>query len=493
MDTKRNIYKDIAERTGGDIYIGVVGPVRTGKSTFIKKFMDTLVIPNIENSYDRQRAKDEMPQSASGKTIMTTEPKFIPDEAVAVTIGDSATMHVKMIDCVGYVVPDAIGHIEEGQPRMVRTPWDETPIPFDKAAETGTEKVIREHSTIGILVTTDGSITEIPRESYVEAEERVVRELKGLQKPFAIILNSARPESEEARELGLTLEKKYGVPVALVNCLELDGEDIRQILELILLEFPVAEIEAKLPEWLAALDKDHKLSESICKSVLDCGENIHKTGDIAAAFSQLSENEYIDQCQVKKIDLGNGKAEIEIVISDEHFYETIGELTGLDVHGKKDLMDLLCDLSVVKKEYDKVKSALDEVEATGYGIVTPKINDMHLEKPEMVKQPGGYGVKLKASAPSIHMIKANIETEISPTVGTEQQSGDLVNSLLKQFEDEPEKIWTSNIFGKTLYELINEGLHTKLAHMPEDARKRLGETLERIINEGSGGLICILL
>ena len=490
---EHSIYHDIAERTGGDIYIGVVGPVRTGKSTFIKRFMEALVLPNIAEGYSRERARDEMPQSAAGKTVMTTEPKFIPDEAVPINIDSCSTFRVKMVDCVGYIVPEALGTIEDGQPRMVRTPWRSEPMPFVEAAEMGTHKVISEHSTIGMLVTTDDSIGDISRPSYVEAEERIVNELKALGKPFAVILNSARPQSDEAISLAYELEAKYEVPVALVSCIDLDAEDIRHILELVLHEFPVCEVRVSLPEWTTALDDNHKIKVSLLNDIKECAAKIDKTGDIQNAFSTLSNNEYIKSATINEIDLGTGCASISVTMKDGLYYDVISELTGFDIGGEEELISLLKSLAEMKERYDRIESALDEAEERGYGIVMPDVRELHLADPEIVKQAGGYGVRLRASAQSIHMIRANIETEINPIVGTEQQSEDLVKYMLKEFEEDPQRIWSSNMFGKSLYELVNEGLHSKLEHMPEASRTKLSETLERIINEGSGGLICIIL
>ncbi|MGM9641611.1 MAG: stage IV sporulation protein A [Eubacteriales bacterium] len=491
--TDTSIYKDIAERTGGNVYIGVVGPVRTGKSTFIKRFMESLVLPNISEGYNRDRARDELPQSAAGKTVMTTEPKFIPDEAVEINPLGAGKLSVRMIDCVGYLVPEAMGVLEEGQPRLVRTPWSDEPVPFAQAAEEGTRKVICEHSTIGMVVTCDGSIGEIPREAYVGAEERVVRELKELGKPFAVILNSSRPTSEKAIALGHELEAKYGVPVALVSCLDLDGEDIGHILEMVLNEFPLTEVAVNLPNWTKALPDDHHIRTSVISSVCDCASKASKAGDIESAFESLSDNEYVDLFEIAEIDMGTGKATVNVEMSDGLFYQTLGEMSGFDIKGEEDLLPLLMKLSDVKAKYDKVEEALNDVNERGYGIVMPEVSELHLEEPEIVRKQGGYGVKLCASAQSIHMIRANIETEINPMVGTEQQSEDLVKYLLNEFDESPSSIWESNIFGKSLYELVNEGLHAKLEHMPDDARTKLSETLERIINEGSGGLICILL
>ncbi len=491
--TEHSIYQDIAERTGGDIYIGVVGPVRSGKSTFIKRFMESLVLPNMEDGYSRERARDEMPQSAAGKTVMTTEPKFVPDEAVTIRIDDCASLRVKMIDCVGYIVSEALGTIENGQPRMVHTPWQDDPMPFVEAAEMGTEKVIKEHSTIGMMITSDGSIGEISRESYVPAEERIINELKSIGKPFAIVLNSMNPSSEASIALAYELEEKYGVPVALVSCIDLDAEDISHILELVLHEFPVSELNVQLPGWMSALDNDHKIKASLRSSICSCADRIRKAGDIKNAFSDLQSNEYVKSCMIEDIDLGTGKASVKVGFDDALYYSVISELTGFEIPNEGALISLLQNLSSMKVQYDRVSEALAMAEEKGYGIVMPTIDELRLEEPEIVKQSGGYGVRLCASAQSIHLIRANIETEINPIVGTEQQSEELVKYMLREFEEDPDKIWESNIFGKSLYELVNEGLHTKLEHMPEESRTKLSETLERIINEGSGGLICIIL
>lgn len=488
-----SIYRDLAERTSHTFYLGVIGPVRTGKSTFIKKFMEAAVIPNIRDENERARARDEMPQSAAGKTVMTTEPKFVPDEAVEIDLGDNAVMKVKMVDCVGYIVPDAMGLIEDGHARMVHTPWQEAPMPFTEAAELGTKKVINEHSTVGILVTTDGTISDIPRENYVDAEERVVKELKAIDKPFAIVLNSSEPGSDAAVSLAMRLEEKYQAPVALVNCLELDAEDIRHILGLILTEFPVVGIRITLPGWTDALERTHPLKAALDDFVMERARKISKIGEISKIFPDTGDGSLVSEVKIDRIDLGKGVADISIALADGLYYKTISELCGLEITGEDQLITLLRDLSEMKKKYDRVAEALKDVEEKGYGIVMPEIDDLKLEEPEIVKQSGGYGVRLRASAPSIHMIKADIETEISPMVGTEQQSEELVKYMLHEFEEDPRKIWGSNLFGKTLHELVNEGLHTKLGHMPEDARAKLSETLARIINEGSGGLICIIL
>ncbi len=489
----RDIYSDIAKRTGGDIYVGVVGPVRTGKSTFIKKFMESLVLPNIENEYDRERTKDELPQSAQGKTVMTTEPKFIPAEAVTVKLNDNSSFRVKMIDCVGFIVPEALGNTENGQVRMVHTPWQTEPLPFEQAAEMGTKKVITDHCTIGMLITCDGTFGEIGRENYVKAEEQTVSELKKYDRPFVMILNSAKPESAEAIELAMQLEEKYGSPVALLNCLELNGEDIKKLLELVLHEFPIAQVGVNIPRYLLSLPTDHPVCESVTSSVISLASQAEKIRDIVPVFSRLTENENIESVSIDEIDLGTGKATVTAVLPEGLFYTILSEQTGFEIDGEETLLPVLRSLAESKKKYDKVSMAYDEVMRTGYGIVSPDIEDLSLKEPEIVKQPGGYGVKLRASAPSVHMIKAEIQTEVSPMVGTEEQSEELVKYLLREFDSDKDKIWETNIFGKSLHELVNDGLNAKLAHMPADSRARLGETLERIINEGSGGLICIIL
>lgn len=488
-----DIYTDIAKRTDGDIYIGIVGPVRTGKSTFIKRFMEQLVIPNIYGDFRRERAIDELPQSAAGKTIMTTEPKFIPEEAAKVNINENTEFNVRMIDCVGYIVPSAIGYIENEAPRMVMTPWFEEEIPFAMAAEIGTRKVIQDHSTIGLVITTDGSISDIPREEYEEAEKRVISELTDINKPFIIILNCVDPESPEAERLAREMSEEYGSAVLPVNCLELTEEKITDILKQVLYAFPIKEINIEMPKWITTLGKEHWLKNSVIHTITDAAENIHHVRDINQLTGKIDSGEYIKNSQTEKIDLGNGSADIKIAFEDDLFYKILGEETGLEIENDNDLLPLLKDLMKIKQEYEKIENALSEVEATGYGIVMPQIEDLTLEEPEIVKQGGKYGVRLRASAPSIHMMKADIVTEVNPIVGSEKQSEELVMYLMNEFDEDPKKIWNSNIFGKSLHELVNEGLHNKLYRMPVDARMKLQETLERIINEGCGGLICFIL
>ncbi len=484
---ENSIYSDIAKRTGGDIYIGVVGPVRTGKSTFIRRFLDCVVVPNIKDENDRARTTDEIPQSASGRTVMTTEPKFVPDEAVKISVGDGTELNVKMIDCVGYMVDGALGDSEDGEPRMIMTPWSDEPMPFAQAAEIGTSKVISEHSTIGILVTTDGTISDIKRESYVEKEERIVEELKKLGKPFTIILNSAIPGSDSAKALAHELEEKYGVSVALVSCPELNADDIKEILGLILKEFPITELRFKLPEWTLALPKDHRLIKNLLDKITSFTESAEKLGDV--------NKDRAAECSMELVSLnaGDGTGSLDMPLCDETYYETLSELTGLEIHSKRDMFEKACELSKTKEKYEYVEAALKDVEAKGYGVVMPRIDELTLDEPTLVKQSGGYGVKLTASADSIHMIKTGIKAELCPVVGTKEQSEEVIRYLSEEMSVNPDKIWESNMFGRSLYDMVNDGMSAKLAHMPEESREKMGETLERIINEGAGGLICILL
>jgi len=488
-----DIYRDIAERTQGDIYIGVVGPVRTGKSTFIKRFMDLMVIPYIDNIYVRERAKDELPQSGTGRTITTTEPKFVPNEAIEITLKDNARFNVRMVDCVGYMVKGAIGHMENDAPRMVSTPWFENKIPFEEAAELGTKKVITDHSTVGLLVTTDGSITELPRESYIQAEERVVKELKGLDKPFVIVLNSTRPRAKETKNLAETLEAKYEVPVCVVDCMNMAMDDIHEILERVLFEFPVAEIHINVPRWIDGLDFDHWLRKDLINAVKECIVQVDKIKDTRKVAEDFSNYDFTQNAQLEDIRLGEGIARIDLKTKDELFYSVVGEITGYSLEGEHQLLGLVEELASAKKQYDRVAVAVKEVGKSGYGVVPPRMDELTLEEPEIFKQGNRFGVKLRASAPSLHMIRADIHTEVSPLVGTEKQSEELLNYLLAEFENDPSKIWESNIFGKSLNDLVREQLQNKLLRMPEDAQTKLQVTLQRIVNEGSGGLICIIL
>lgn len=489
----KGIYSSIKARTQGDIYIGVVGPVRTGKSTFIKRFMDVLVLPNITGDTKKLRAVDELPQSSSGRTIMTTEPKFIPEDAVEVAVDEAVKCNVRLIDCVGYIVPSSLGYIENDSPRMVKTPWFEKEVPFNMAAEIGTKKVITEHSTIGLVVTTDGSIGDIPRNEYEEAEARVINELKEINKPFAVLLNCKNPHSVQSTELSKQMSEKYGVGVIPVNCMELEEEEIIKILSVLLYEFPIREMKVCFDGWITRLEKGHYLRKEIYSAVKESAEKINKVKDAQKFISILNEVPDITGGKIENVDLSNGSVKINLDVKPELFYKVLSEKSEIEIKDDKDLFQCLVELAKIKKEYSRFKEALDEVEKTGYGIVMPTMNELTLEEPEIMKQGGRYGVRLKASAPSIHMMRANITTEVAPIVGTESQSEELVMYLLKGFEEDPSKIWESNIFGKSLNSLVNEGLHNKLYKMPTDARMKVQETLERIINEGCSGLICIIL
>lgn len=491
--TSKNIYGDIAARTGGDIYIGVVGPVRTGKSTFIKRFMEEMVIPNIDDKQRRERANDELPQSAAGRTIMTTEPKFIPEEAVEIALPSKAKMKVRMIDCVGYIVPSALGYIEDENPRMVKTPWFEDEIPFNMAAEIGTQKVITEHSTIGLVVTTDGSISDIPRSEYEESEKRVIEELAELNKPFVVMLNCKEPESSSSKLLASNLSERYCVPVIPVNCLELSQEEIIKILSSILCEFPIKEIRIDLPAWVTSLNKEHWLRSDIFGEIKEKASSLKRVRDINSFSNNLNDCKYICSTSVENMDLSTGGAMVNVSLCHDLFFKVLEEQTGIAVSNENELMKQIKELADDRESCKRIRDALEEVEATGYGIVLPGIDDLTLEEPEIMKQGGRYGVRLRASAPSLHIMRADIQTEVAPIVGSESQSEELIKYLLKEFEENPAEIWESNIFGTSLHQLVNEGLHNKLYRMPSDARLKLQETLERIINEGCSGLICIIL
>ena len=489
----RKIYEDIALRTEGDIYVGVVGPVRTGKSTFIKRFMETCVIPNIDNVYRRERAIDELPQSGSGRTIMTAEPKFVPEEAVEVTLEGGATFSVRLIDSVGYMVKGAMGQFEDGTPRMVMTPWSDREMPMAEAAEIGTRKVIEEQSTVEVVITTDGSITDIPREDYLEPEERVITELQALGKPFVVLLNSAEPQSSRAQTIARDIESRFGTRCLPVNCLELGEADIHDLLKQVLYEFPLKELDLFLPPWVDALPQEHPIKAALYEAIREGADRLRRIRDVDGAVGSMRECEQVSEARVTAIDLGTGLASAVLELPRSLFYETLSQQSGFQIGDAGDLMALLTQLAQVKAKYDKVADALKEVEETGYGIVVPSIDSLVLEEPEIVKQGGRYGVRLKASAPSIHMIRADIETEVSPIVGSEKQSEEMIHYLLQEFEGDTAKIWQSNIFGKSFHELVGEDLNAKVKRMPEDAREKLRETLQRIINEGSGGLICIIL
>lgn len=488
-----DLYADIARRTGGNIYIGVVGPVRTGKSTFIKRLMEEMVIPNIEDLYRKERAKDELPQSASGKTIMTAEPKFVPEEAVEISPDGTATLSVRLIDSVGYMVNGAIGAMEDGVPRMVTTPWFDYEIPMTEAAEIGTKKVMEEHCSIGIVITTDGSITDIPRTDYIAAEERAIRDMQATGKPFVVLVNSSNPTGSEAKHLRDFISESYGVSALCVDCLKMGEEDLKGILKELLYAFPLRQIRVFLPAWVGALDYDDPLKLAVYESLRKNAQEIGRLAEAETVMGRLKELTQIRNCSVLAVDLAEGSISCEPEFEEGIFYDILREKTGFHIENDGQLLSILAALAKMKVQFDKISAALEEVKATGYGIVMPGADEMKLEIPELVKKGGTYGVKLRASAPSIHMMRADIRTEVSPMVGNEQQSEELVKSLLGEYEDNTEKLWESNIFGKSLFELVNEGLTTKLKRMPEDARYKIKDALTKIINEGANGLICLLL
>ena len=487
------IYQSIATRTQGDIYIGVVGPVRTGKSSFIKRFMDVLVLPHMEDTAKKERALDELPQSASGKTIMTTEPKFIPEEAAVVSLDAGTRTRVRLIDCVGFIVPSSIGYIENEQPRMVKTPWFDKEIPFNMAAEIGTQKVIAEHSTIGLVVTSDGSFGEIPREEYAEAERRVVEELQTIDKPFIVLLKSAHPQSAATQTLASKLQTRYGTPVLPVDCTALTEPQIVEILQTLLYTFPLSELRLQFAPWLLQLSKTHPLRQSFLEGILSAANGLRQVRDVEPFLRALGALSQVTAAATVSTDLSTGSVTASLQLEPTLFYQVLSEQTGLTVQNDAQLLSCVKTLTETKREYDRFRAALDDVEREGYGIVMPTMEELTLEEPEIMKQGGRYGVRLKASAPSIHMMKANITTQVAPIVGSESQSEELIMYLLKEFEEDPQKIWHSDIFGKKLSALVNEGLHNKLYKMPSEARRKLQETLERVINEGCSGLICIIL
>ena len=489
MNRSTSMYQDMASRTGSSIYIGVVGPVRTGKSTFIKRFMETQVLPNIENDYRRERARDELPQSGSGRTIMTAEPKFVPEEAAEVRLPDGTSFSVRLIDCVGYMVPGAVGQFEDLAPRMVMTPWYDHEIPMTEAAELGTRKVICDHSTVGIVVTTDGSVTDIPRSDYLEAG--VIRELQELGKPFVVLVNSLHPE--EARPLAEELQQKYSVRCLAVNCLELGEGDLQEILRSLLYEFPVQELQLFFPEWVEALPPEHPIPAGLYHAVGQEARRLEHVRQLEGCMAALEQSEQIRSVMLRQMDLGTGVGQVEVQLPRSLFYDTVNQQTGLSITDDGDLMEQLVTLASLRKEYDRVRQAVTSARSTGYGVVMPSVEELELEDPEIVRQGGRYGVRMRASAPSIHMLRADVSTTVSPIVGNEKQSQDMVNYLLQEFEGEPGKLWESNIFGRSFHEIVGEDLQAKLKRMPEDSQKKLREALERILNEGSGGLICIIL
>ena len=485
-----NLYTRLAARTGGNIYVGVVGPVRTGKSTLIKRIMEQLVIPCIEEPYRRDRARDELPQSGSGRTIMTSEPKFIPEEAVEISPDGTTKLRVRFIDSVGYMIPGAVGADEDGVPRMVTTPWYDHEIPMTEAAELGTKKVMQEHSTIGLVVTTDGTVTDIPREDYLEAEERAIRDMQATGKPFLVVINSRTPGADSAKTVQAHIRSRYGLDALIADCQAMTPEDIGDLLKAVLYAFPLGQLRVFLPGWMDALEQDHPLKKSLYDTLLELAGKIHTLGQAEAILSGLRELPSVQDHRIRSIDPGTGTVDCAISFPEKLFYEILSSRTGMEITTDKQLLQLLTELSAVKKEYDKISDALSSVKATGYGIVMPSAAEMTLEKPELLRKNGAFGVKLKAGAPSIHMIRVDIDTEISPMVGGEQQSQELIAQLTGS---DPETLWESHIFGKSVYELIQEGLTAKVVRLPEDVREKFRGSISRIVNEGATGLICLIL
>ena len=489
---KFEIYDDIKERTNGDIYIGVVGPVRVGKSTFITQFMQKLVLPNISEKNSKERTIDELPQSADGKTIMTTQPHFVPNEAVKIKVAN-AEMSVRMIDCVGYLISGAMGHIEGEKPRLVKTPWTDEEIPFEDAATLGTDKVIKEHSTIGIMVTTDGSVTDIARSNYIEAEEKVVKELKAVGKPFVIVLNSAHPQNNETKKLATSLHEKYDAPVIPLNALDLKENDVDKIFENLLMEFPVKSIRISMPDWLRALDFNSAIISEISNEMRNLGSKINKLSDADKNQIAFAESDCFDPITYSNIEAGQGVIKFNVIPKEGLFYRVLSEECGIEIKSDYELISNIKELSIAKIEYDKLKNALEQVSQTGYGVVEPKPTDFELGEPEIIKQGSRYGVKIKATAPSLHIMRVDVETEVTPLVGTEDQSQDLAKNLVDQFESDPQSIWQTNILGRSLSELVEDNINSKLVMMPVEAQRKMRKTLGRIVNEGKGGVICILL
>ena len=484
-----NIYQDIAERTNGDIYIGVVGPVRSGKSTFVKNFMERMILPSIADKNEKQRAIDELPQSADGKIIMTTQPKFVPNNAVRLTLDDKATANVRLIDCVGYLIDGAEGHLEGDKARLVNTPWSTEPIPFERAAEIGTQKVAGEHSTIAVVVTTDGSIGDITRQSYIPAEERVVRELKNAGKPFVVLLNCKYPEDERAKELAASLQEKYGVSVMPINILNADGKQMEEVLRCILKEFPVRRIAVNLPKWMRALDKENKVILNIIDRLKERAVSVEKMRDADSVLEGFADCDFIENARVDSLDMGRGVVNCVLEPKSDLFFNVLSEQAQMDISDEYSLMSFVTASAYAKSRFEAMKDALDEADANGYGIVYPQVDKMSLNEPEMVKQGNIYGVRLKATSPSYHIVKVDVATEVSPMVGTEQQS----KYLLDEYKQNPQAIWNTNMFGKTMAGLAKEGLEGKCSGVPVEIKQKLCKTLNKIVNENRGGLICLLL
>lgn len=488
---KMEIIKSITERTGGELYLGVVGAVRTGKSTFIKKFIENLVVPNIEDEYERKRALDEIPQSAQGKTIMTTEPKFVPSNAASIKIDDFTTS-VRLVDCVGYVIPEAKGYEDDNGPRMVRTPWYDEEIPFVEAAEIGTEKVIKDHSSIGIVVTTDGSIGEISRKSYIEAEERIVTELKQIGKPFIVLLNSTHPMLPETERLAENLKESYGVPVLPVSVENMVEKDIYSILREALYEFPVLEVKVNMPEWIACLNPDNWLKKVYIEKIRESVIEVDKLRDVEHITTHFNDCEYISKAYLSDVDTSTGEVTVSLQAPDDLYNRVLKEIIGVDITSKTQLLNMFQEYNEAKVEYDQIKNALKMVKTTGYGVASPSLSDMKLDTPEIVKQGSRYGIKLKAVAPSIHMVRVDVESTFEPIIGTEMQSKELINYIMKDYDNDASSIWKSEIFGRGLDVIVKEGIQAKLSMLPENVRYKLQQTLSKLVNKGAGNLIAVV-
>ncbi len=486
-----DIYRDIQARTNGEIYLGIVGPVRTGKSTFIKRFMDLLVLPKMENDHSRERTRDELPQSASGKTIMTTEPKFVPKDAAEISLLDDVKVRVRLIDCVGYMVDGASGHMENNEERMVKTPWFEYEIPFTKAASIGTQKVIHDHSTIGIVVTTDGSICDLNRADYLAAEEKTIRELQSIGKPFVVLVNSRKPYSEEAKQVADEVQEKYQVTAMTVNCEQLREEDIHRIMEKVLFEFPISEVQFYIPKWVEMLPREHKIKVDLIQHMREIMKHLSEIKD-AVGIDTGVESEYIDSVKIEQIEMDTGCVKVRIQIPECFYYEMLSDMTGMDISGEYELIRTMKDMSVMKQEYDEVKDAMESVKMKGYGVVSPKKEEIILDEPTIIKQGNKYGVKIHSEAPSIHMIRANIETEIAPIVGSEQQANDLVRYIKENSETEG-GVWSTNIFGKSIEDLVTDGMRSKIMTINDESQVKLQDTMQKIVNDSNGGMVCIII
>ena len=486
-----DVYKDIQARTNGEIYLGVVGPVRTGKSTFIKRFMDLLVLPKMEDEHDRERTRDELPQSASGKTIMTTEPKFVPKEAAEIRLMDDVTVKIRLIDCVGYMVKGVAGHMENEEERQVKTPWFDYEIPFTKAASIGTQKVIHDHATIGIVITTDGTICDLKREDYLEAEDKTIRELQSIGKPFVVLVNSQKPYAQTAKEVTDRIKEKYGVTAMAINCEQLREEDVHRIMEQVLFEFPISEVEFYIPKWVEMLSREHKIKADLLLQIKDMMKGFSMIKDAVRGIER-PDSIYIKEMKVDDVELDTGCVKVRIQVADNYYYEMLSELTGTSIEGEYELIRTMKEMAALRKEYESVKDAMESVKMKGYGVVSPRKEEIQLEEPVIIKQGNKYGVKIHSEAPSIHMIRANIETEIAPIVGSEQQANDLVN-YIKDASATEEGVWGTNIFGKSIEELVTDGMRNKIVAINDESQSKLQDTMQKIVNDSNGGMVCIII